>query len=108
MPGPGGPGSVKQMSEPDGHAAAGGAFRQVIENVAAGIPILQDGRIVYVNARAARMLGREMAALVGLDPAALLSDGERHGPAGTYDAIVSGLVHEDYNADRIRPAHGRR
>ena len=95
------------MSEPDGHAAAGGAFRQVIENVAAGIAILQDGRIVYVNARAARMLGREMAALVGLDPAALLSDGERHGPAGTYDAIVSGLVDEDYNEYRIGLPDGR-
>ena len=39
------------MSEPDGHAAASGAFRQVIENVAAGIAILQDGRIAYVYVR---------------------------------------------------------
>jgi PAS domain S-box-containing protein len=95
------------MSEPDGHAAESGAFHRVIENVAAGIAILQDGRIAYVNPRAARMLGREAAELVGSDPAALLSDGERHGPAGTYDAIVSGRVDEDYNEYRIGLPDGR-
>ena len=95
------------MSEPDGHAAESGIFHRVIENVAAGIAILQDGRIVYVNPRAARMLGREAAALVGSDPAALVSDGERHGLAATLDALVSGRVDEDYNEYRIRLPDGR-
>jgi len=95
------------MSEPDGRAAEGGAFRQVIENVAAGIAILQDGRVAYVNACASRMLGREATALLGIDPATLLFDAERERPAGMQEAIISGRVDEDYGEYRIALPDGR-
>jgi PAS domain S-box-containing protein len=95
------------MSEPDGHAAESGAFRQVIENVAAGVTVMQDDRIAYANARAARMLGREIAALVGTDPTALLSDEERHRPAEAFQALVSGAADEDYTEYRIALPDGR-
>jgi PAS domain S-box-containing protein len=95
------------MSEPEGHSAESGAFRQMIDKAAAGIAILQDGHIVYVNPCAARMLGRDAAALVGSDPAALLSAGEHHGPTGTYEAIVSGHIDEDYNEYRLALPDGR-
>ncbi|MCK9685795.1 PAS domain S-box protein [Scleromatobacter humisilvae] len=95
------------MSEPDGHVAESGAFRQVIENIAAGIAILQDDRIAYANARAARMLGREIAALVGSDPAALLSDQERRRSAESFEAVVSGHVEEDYSEYHVALPDGR-
>ena len=95
------------MNEPEGHAAESGAFRQVIENVAAGITILQDDRIVYANARAARMLGRESAALAGTDPAALLFEEERLRPAESFRALVSGALDEDYVEYRIALPDGR-
>ena len=45
------------MSETEGRVAESGAFRQVIENIAAGVVILLDDRIVHANAHAARLLG---------------------------------------------------
>jgi PAS domain S-box-containing protein len=89
------------MSEVEGHAAGEGGFRQVIENVAAGIAILQDERIAYVNACAARMLGRPATALVGIDLATLLLDEERHRPAQSMAALVGGRVEEDYSEYRL-------
>jgi PAS domain S-box-containing protein len=89
------------MSEPDGRAAEEPDFREVIDNVAAGIAVLQSQRIAYVNACAARMLGREAKALVGIDPASLLIDEERHRPAESSAALVSGGVDEDYGEYRV-------
>ena len=95
------------MSEPEGHVAESGAFRRMIENVAAGIAIVQDERIAYVNARAARMLGREIAALEGTDPAALLFDEERQRPAEAFEALMSGALDEDYSEYRVALPDGR-
>jgi PAS domain S-box-containing protein len=95
------------MSEQDGRAAQDGAFRRVIENVAAGIMVLQDERLAFVNARAARMLGREAAALVGIDPATLLPQDERDRPAQSYRALVDGGADEDYSEYRITLPDGR-
>nr|MDP9126298.1 PAS domain S-box protein [Pseudomonadota bacterium] len=95
------------MSEHDGPAAAGGAYRHVIDNVAAGIAILSGDRILYVNACAARMLGREATALVGSDLSALLAEDERHRPAESFEELVSGRVEEDYSEYRIALPDGR-
>jgi PAS domain S-box-containing protein len=89
------------MSESDGLEAGQDAFRQVIENVAAGIVILQDDRLAYVNACAARMLGRDAAALTGADPATLLSAEDRGRLAESYGAVVAGGADDDYNEYRI-------
>jgi len=95
------------MSEQDGRAAQDGAFRRVIENVAAGIVVLQDDRLAYVNARAARLLGREPAALIGIDPATLLAEDERGRPAESYRALVEGRAEEDYSEYRVTLPDGR-
>ena len=95
------------MSEPDGHAAESGAFRQVIENVAAGITILQDDRIVYGNARAAKMLGRDLSSLVGAEAAALLFAEDRQRPVDSLRALVAGNLDEDYNEYRVALPDGR-
>jgi PAS domain S-box-containing protein len=95
------------MSEADGRAADEGGFRQVIENVAAGIAVLQDDRIAYVNACAAKMLGREPATLIDTDLATLLSEEERHRPAESFAALVSGRIDEAYNEYRIALPDGR-
>ena len=95
------------MSEPDGREAGQDAFRQVIENVAAGIVILQDDRLAYVNACAARMLGRDVAALTGADPAELLSAADRGRLAESYGAVVAGAAEDDYNEYRIALPDGR-
>ncbi|MFL6677426.1 MAG: PAS domain S-box protein, partial [Burkholderiaceae bacterium] len=95
------------MNEQEGRAADEGAFRRVIENVAAGIVVLQDERLAFVNARAARMLGRDAAALVGIDPGTLLPDEERGQPAESYRSLVEGGAEEDYREYRITLPDGR-
>jgi len=95
------------MNEQDGRAAEEGAFRRVIENVAAGIVVLQDERIAFVNARATRLLGRDAAALVGIDPATLLPEEERGRPAESYRSLVEGRAEEDYSEYRVTLPDGR-
>ncbi len=95
------------MSEAEGRAAGGPAFRDAVENAAAGIVVLQHGRIVYVNACAARMLGRETARLVGIDPATLLFEEEKHRPAQALEALVSGSTDEVYNEYHLLLPDGR-
>jgi PAS domain S-box-containing protein len=107
MPGSDGTGSVKQMSETDGRAAGEGSFRNAIERVAAGIAIVQDQRIAFVNACAASMLGRDAKELLGLDPAVLLVDEEPHRLAQAGGAILSGRTDEDYGEYRIALPDGR-
>jgi two-component system, sensor histidine kinase and response regulator len=89
------------MSETEGRVAESGAFRQVIENIAAGVVILQDDRIVHANAHAARMLGRDTGALIGAEPATLLGDDEHSRPASTFQALLSGATDEAYDEFRI-------
>ncbi len=95
------------MSEPQPRAAEDGAFRQLIENVAAGVTILQDDRIAYVNPCAARMLGREAAVLVGADPGTLLFEDGQRWPGESVEALVSGRIDEDYSEYRIVLPDGR-
>jgi PAS domain S-box-containing protein len=95
------------MCEPDGRLAGDGEFRQVIESVAAGILILQDGRVAHANARVARMLGREVGALLGIEPATLLFEEDRHRPAESFDALMSHRVDEDYAEYRFASPDGR-
>ena len=95
------------MSEAQGRGAEDGGFRQVIENLAAGIAILQDDRMAYVNACAASMLGRPASALVGIDLATLLHEADRHRPAESMAALIAGRLEEDYNEVRITLPDGR-
>ena len=95
------------MSEPEGLAADEAALGRVIGSLAAGVIVLQDDRIAYANARAARMLGREPAALVGADPASLVPGDERQRPAETLAAIVAGRIEEDYSEYRLTLPDGR-
>ena len=95
------------MSEAERRAGGDTAFRRMIENVAAGMVILQDDRIAYANAGAARLLAREPDALVGVDPATLLTDGERARPAESLRALVERRIDEDYNEYRVALPDGR-
>ena len=95
------------MSEPERLAAEEPCFRDVVENVAAGITVLQDGRIAYVNPCAAQMAGRPAADLVGSEFAALLVDEERHLPGEALAALVSGRSGEEYGEYRIVRPDGR-
>ena len=95
------------MNESAGPASREDAFARVIENLAAGIVVLQDDRIAYANAGACKMLARDSAALAGVDPASLLSDAERHRPAESLRALVAGRIDEDYNEYRIVLPDGR-
>ena len=95
------------MSEPDGRVAEDGVYRQLVENLAAGVSILQDERIAYVNACAARLLGRTVAELVGADPATLLMEEDRRRPVESHDALVSGQLEENYSEYRIELPDGR-
>jgi len=95
------------MNEQEGRAADEGGFRRVIENVAAGIVVLQDERLAFVNVCAARMLGRDAAALVGIDLGTLLPEEERGQPAESYRSLVDGGAQEDYREYRITLPDGR-
>ena len=95
------------MSDKEGHAAESGTFRQAIENIAAGVVILQDDRIVHANAHAARMLGRDAAALLGADPSELLVGDEPGRPAEVFQALFSGALDEAYDEYRLALPDGR-
>ncbi len=95
------------MNEAQRRAAGEAALAQVIQNVAAGIVVLQDGRIVYANGGAGKMLARDAAALVGVDPADLLSEAERHRPGESMRALIEGRSDEDYNEYRVVLPDGR-
>jgi len=95
------------MSQAERHAGGEAAFREMVENVAAGMVVLQDDRIAYANAGAARVLAHEPAALVGMDPSRLLPDGEHGRLAESLRALVEGRVDEDYNEYRLALPDGR-
>ncbi len=95
------------MSEAELRGSEEAALGRVIGSLAAGVVVLQDDRIAYANARAARMLGRDPAALAGIDLSTLLSSDERHRPAETLAAIVAGRIEEDYSEYRLALPDGR-
>ncbi len=69
--------------DPPPHQAAFGTpdFHSIVELAAAGLLVVQDGRIAFVNAKGAELLGRRRDALLGTAPSALLGDAadlERH------------------------------
>jgi two-component system, sensor histidine kinase and response regulator len=95
------------MSVTDGRVAESGAFRRVVENIAAGVVILQDDRIVHVNAHAARMLGRETATLLGTRRSELLVGEEGGHAAETFEALLAGALDEAYDEHRLALPDGR-
>jgi PAS domain S-box-containing protein len=52
-------------------------FRTVIENLQTGIYIVQDGLLVYVNPALSRMMGYEMAEVLGHSPMELIHEDDR-------------------------------
>jgi PAS domain S-box-containing protein len=95
------------MSKAQGQEAEEHCFRDVVENVVAGIAIMQDDRIVYANACAARMLGRDRNELIGVAPADLLVDEEKQRPAGSFAALAAGRTTEEYDEYRVPLNDGR-
>ena len=95
------------MSESDGREAGPDAFRQAIEKLAAGVLIMQESRLAFVNACAARMLGREAGQLVGVDPASLLSEGDRPRLVESLEELCAGRVDETFNEYQFTLPDGR-
>ena len=62
--------------DPPPHQAAFGTpdFHSIVELAAAGLLVVQDGRIAFLNAKAAELLGRKRDALLGTATAALFGD----------------------------------
>ena len=81
--------------------------RSVVEHVAAGVVILQDERFVYVNRCAARMLGRDAGALIGVEPGTLLVDDERRRQVESTAALMARRSEEEYNEYRVVLPDGR-
>ncbi|HEX7636899.1 MAG TPA: PAS domain S-box protein, partial [Burkholderiaceae bacterium] len=74
---------------------------RLVEQVSAGIVVQQDGRFVFVNACASRMLGRDAEMLRGLPPAALLADEDRARQLASTDALLAHRSEQEYNEYRI-------
>jgi two-component system sensor histidine kinase/response regulator len=95
------------MSEPLVCATEDGWFRGVVEHVVAGIVVLQDGHIVYLNPCAAGMLGRETRALVGIEAGALLAGEDRRRQAESTESLLARRSGEEYNEYRIALPDGQ-
>lgn len=95
------------MNERESHPPDDGWSRHVVEHVAAGVVIQQDGRLVYANPHAARLLGRGVDALVGVAPGSLLSDDERQSELESTAALIAHRSDEEYNEYRIVLPDGR-
>ena len=94
------------MSERGWPAAEDGAFRQLIENVAAGVSILQDARIVYANRGRPRCwAGRRPRSRARIRPRCWSRRTAR--PAESFAALVSGRIDEDYTEYRVALPDGR-
>ncbi len=100
-------GEQSHMSERESRPPGDGWCRSVVEHVAAGIVIVQDGRLVYVNPCAANMLGREVGALVGVEPGTLLADDERRRQVESTAALMARRSDQEYNEYRITLPDGR-
>ncbi len=76
--------------------------REALERAAAGVLLIDAGRIVYANAQAAALFGHPTAALVGRDTSTLL-DGEalqRHRTALEQVISNNGTVYNEYDIQR--------
>ncbi len=71
-------------------------FRGIVEQSIAGLAIVQDGKLVYVNRRCAQILGYASAdEVVGLDPLSLIPESDRA-------RVAQGLREEWRGADSIK------
>ncbi len=100
-------GRAKLMIEREARPPGDGWSRSVVEDVAAGVVILQDGLLVYVNPCAAKMLGREAGALLGVEPGTLLLDEERQRQRESTAALIARRSDQEYNEYRIQLPDGR-
>lgn len=74
-------------------AAAEEQFRGLVEQAIAGIYIIQDGRLAYVNQRCADILGYAKAdALTGADPLQLVSESDRAQTLEHMQRLIDGVV----------------
>ena len=74
-------------------AAAEEQFRGLVEQAIAGIYIIQDGRIAYVNQRCAEILGAPNAdALIGLSPLKLVAKADRAKTVEYMQRLLDGVV----------------
>ena len=80
----------------------------MIATLAAGVAVLQDERVVYVNARAARMLERAPEALIGVAPGDLLGlAAERQRRMEAFESLAGGRFEEDFHEYRVSMPDGR-
>jgi PAS domain S-box-containing protein len=94
-------------SEREWRAPADEPARTLAQHAAAGMVVVQDGVIVYANPYAARLLGREVAALEGVEPTALLYDEDRPRQVESTAALLAGRSGEEYNEYRVALPDGR-
>lgn len=74
-------------------AAAEEQFRGLVEQAIAGIYIIQDGRIAYVNQRCAEILGYGKAeALIGADPLLLVVEADRAKTMENMQRLLDGVL----------------
>jgi PAS domain S-box-containing protein len=86
----------------DEDPAQTGWEREALERAAAGVLLIDAGRIVYANAHAAALLGRPVAALIGRETSTLL-DGEalqRHRLALAQVIERNGTAYNEYDIQR--------
>jgi PAS domain S-box-containing protein len=68
-------------------------FRGLVEQSIAGIYIIQDGKLVYVNPRAAEIVGQGMTdALIGTDPLSWIAEADRGKVAQAVRRLSGGEV----------------
>jgi PAS domain S-box-containing protein/putative nucleotidyltransferase with HDIG domain len=73
--------------------AAEEKFRSLVEQSIAGIYVLQDAKIAYVNPRFAQIMGYDSAdELIGLDPLSLVIEKDRAAVAATLRGRIDGSV----------------
>jgi len=75
----------------DGLRAANERFRGLVEQPIAGIYIIQDGRLAYVNSRAAEIVGQGTAnEAIGTDPLQWIAEADRGSVAESLRRLVEG------------------
>ncbi|HEX7688577.1 MAG TPA: PAS domain S-box protein, partial [Burkholderiaceae bacterium] len=95
------------MSERELRASAEDAARSLVENAAAGMVVVQDGRIAYANPCAARLLGRAVDVLERMSPGELLQGDDRTRQMEATAALLARRSDEEYNEYRIELPDGR-
>lgn len=76
--------------------------RQALERAAAGVLLIDAGRIVYANAQASALLGRPRSVLLGLETASLLPADAlpRHRAALSSVVDRGGTAYNEYHLQR--------